>query len=121
LLPASTLIKLQVPLWARHDGPKIKKGFMQPPPMRICVQIAHKNACENVCCPGISRSHMMDDRMMAMGSGVLCSPVVALLTGEALQVVDIGAGAHHHLEGRDHFAAGGAVARIAKQSAEEEC
>jgi len=46
--------------------------------------------------------------------------VVALLTGEALQVVDIGAGAHHHLEGRDHFAAGGAVARIAKQSAEEE-
>ena len=37
-------------------------------------------------------------------------PVAALLTGEALQVVDVGPGPHHHLEGRDDLLAGGAVA-----------
>jgi len=48
-----------------------------------------------------------------------CSPVVTLLTSEALQVIDIGPCTHHHLEGWDHLAAGGAVARVAKQSAEK--
>ena len=42
-------------------------------------------------------------------------PVAALLTGEALQVVDVGPGPHHHLEGRDDLLAGGAVARGAKE------
>ena len=42
-------------------------------------------------------------------------PVAALLTGEALQVVDVGAGPHHHLKGGDDLLAGGAVARGAKQ------
>ena len=39
----------------------------------------------------------------------------ALLTRKALQVVNIGPGSHHHLEGRDHFVARRAVARGAKQ------
>ena len=43
-------------------------------------------------------------------------PVAALLTREALQVVDIGPGPHHHLEGGDDLLAGGAVAGGAKQS-----
>lgn len=51
--------------------------------------------------------------------GLRSSPVVALLAGEALQVIDIGAGTHYHLEGRDHLAAGGAVARVSKQSEKE--
>ena len=42
-------------------------------------------------------------------------PVAALLAGEALQVVDVGAGPHHHLEGGDDLLAGGAVASGAKQ------
>ena len=43
-------------------------------------------------------------------------PMAALLAGEALEVVNIGAGPHHHLEGRDDLLAGGAVAGGAKQS-----
>ena len=43
-------------------------------------------------------------------------PVAALLTREALQVVDIGPGPHHHLEGGDDLLTGGAVAGGAKQS-----
>ena len=43
------------------------------------------------------------------------SPVVALLTGETLEVVDVVACSHHHLEGWDHLVAGGAVASAAKQ------
>ena len=42
-------------------------------------------------------------------------PVAALLAREALQVVDVGPGPHHHLEGGDHFVARGAVAGGAKQ------
>lgn len=42
-------------------------------------------------------------------------PVSALLTRKALQVVDVGPGSHHHLEGGDHLVAGRAVARGAKQ------
>ncbi len=45
----------------------------------------------------------------------LFSPVVALLAGEALQVVDVCPGAHHHLEGGDHLVARRAVASSAKQ------
>ena len=41
-------------------------------------------------------------------------PVVALLAGEALQVVHVVPGAHHHLEGWNHFGAGGTVARVAE-------
>ena len=41
--------------------------------------------------------------------------MVALLAGEALQVVDVGPGAHHHLEGGDHLVARRAVASSAKQ------
>ena len=43
-------------------------------------------------------------------------PVAALLTSEALQVVDVGPGSHHHLKCRDYFLAGSAVARGAKQA-----
>ncbi len=46
---------------------------------------------------------------------LLLSPVVALLAGEALQVVDVCPGAHHHLEGGDHLVARRAVASGAKQ------
>ena len=42
--------------------------------------------------------------------------MVALLAGEALEVVDVGPGPHHHLEGRDHLVARRAVARRAEQS-----
>lgn len=42
-------------------------------------------------------------------------PVVALLAGKALEVVDIALGSHHHLEGRDDFVTRCAVARRAKQ------
>ena len=39
----------------------------------------------------------------------------ALLAGEALEMVDVGPGSHHHLEGRDDFVTGGAVAGGAEQ------
>ena len=42
--------------------------------------------------------------------------MVALLTSEALEVIDICSGPHDHLEGRDDFVAGRAVARRAEQS-----
>jgi len=42
--------------------------------------------------------------------------LVTLLTGETVEVVDVALGPHHHLEGRDHFAAGGAIARRSEQS-----
>ena len=42
-------------------------------------------------------------------------PVAALLTSEALQMVDVGPGSHHHLKGRDDLLAGSAVARGAKE------
>ena len=45
-------------------------------------------------------------------------PVVTLLTGETLEMVNVIPGAHHHLEGRDQFAAGGAVACGAEQPEE---
>jgi len=37
-------------------------------------------------------------------------PLVALLAGETVEVVDVALGPHHHLEGRNDFAARGAVA-----------
>ena len=43
-------------------------------------------------------------------------PVAALLTSEALQMVDVGPGSHHHLECGDYFLAGSAVARGAEQA-----
>ena len=43
-------------------------------------------------------------------------PVATLLTSEALQMVDVGPGSHHHLKGRDDLLAGSAVARGAKES-----
>jgi beta-glucanase (GH16 family) len=43
--------------------------------------------------------------------------VVALLAGEALQVVHVVPGPHHHLEGRNHFRARSAVSSVAKQPA----
>ena len=46
-------------------------------------------------------------------------PVVALLAGEALQVVDVGPRPHHHLEGRNHLLARRAVTRRPEQPAEE--
>jgi hypothetical protein len=45
------------------------------------------------------------------------SPVVALLTCEALQVVHVVPGPHHHLEGWDNLAASRAVACVAEQPA----
>ena len=42
-------------------------------------------------------------------------PVATLLAGEALQVVDVGPGPHHHLECRDDLLAGRAVSSGAKQ------
>lgn len=43
-------------------------------------------------------------------------PMVALLTGEALQMVDVVPGPHDHLEGRYHLVAGRAEASVAKES-----
>ena len=43
-------------------------------------------------------------------------PVATLLTSEALQMVDVGPGSHHHLKGRDDLLAGSAVARGTKES-----
>ena len=43
-------------------------------------------------------------------------PVAALLTREALEVVNIGPSSHHHLEGGDDLLAGGAVAGGAEES-----
>ena len=42
--------------------------------------------------------------------------MAALLAGEALQMIDVGPGSHHHLKGRDDLLAGSAVARGAKES-----
>lgn len=42
--------------------------------------------------------------------------MIALLTGEALEMVHVVPGPHHHLEGRYHLVARGAEARVAKQS-----
>lgn len=44
-----------------------------------------------------------------------CSPLVAELTGEAVQVVHIILGTHHHLKGGDELAAGSAVSSHTKQ------
>ena len=44
-------------------------------------------------------------------------PVVALLACEALEVVDVGARPHHHLEGGDHLLARRAVTRRPEQPA----
>jgi hypothetical protein len=43
--------------------------------------------------------------------------VVALLTGEALKVVHVVSGSHHHLEGWYHFSARRTVSSASKQSA----
>ena len=42
-------------------------------------------------------------------------PVVALLTGETLQVVHVVSGSHDHLEGWYHFSARRAVSSASKQ------
>ena len=42
--------------------------------------------------------------------------MVALLASEALQVVHVVPGPHHHLEGWYHLSAGSAVSSAAKQS-----
>ncbi len=52
--------------------------------------------------------------------GMYVLPVVALLACEALQVVHVGPGPHHHLEGGDHLVAGGAVPGRAKQPAKRQ-
>ncbi len=57
------------------------------------------------------------DKLPTSNSTVDHPPVVALLAREALQVVDVGPGPHHHLEGRDHLVAGRAVAGRAEQPA----
>lgn len=41
--------------------------------------------------------------------------MIALLAREALQMVDVAPRPHHHLEGRYHLAAGGAVSRVPEQ------
>lgn len=41
--------------------------------------------------------------------------MIALLTGEALEVIDVGLGAHDHLEGWYGFVAGRAVSRVTKE------
>ena len=54
----------------------------------------------------------------SMVSLYLCSyvPVIALLTSEALQVVNVGPCAHHHLESWNYFAARCAVTGISEES-----
>lgn len=44
--------------------------------------------------------------------------MVALLTGEALEVVDVVPSSHDHLEGGDHLGAGSAVPSVTEQPAE---
>lgn len=46
------------------------------------------------------------------------SPLVAELAGEAVKVIHIVPGPHHHLEGWDQLAAGSAVSRGAEQPVE---
>lgn len=46
----------------------------------------------------------------------LLLPVVTLLTRKALQMVDVRPRPHHHLEGRNGFVTGRAVAGESKQS-----
>ena len=54
------------------------------------------------------------------GAGRSCVlPVATLLAGEALQVVDVGPGSHHHLEGGDHLVTRRAVARGPEQSVQQ--
>lgn len=43
--------------------------------------------------------------------------MIALLTSEALQVIDVGSRAHHHLERRDNLAARRTVTGIPEESA----
>jgi hypothetical protein len=38
-------------------------------------------------------------------------PLVALLAGETVEMVDVAFGSHDHLKGRNGFAASGAIAR----------
>lgn len=45
-------------------------------------------------------------------------PVIALLTCEALQVIDIATGPHHHFKGRYHLVAGSTESSATKQPAE---
>lgn len=47
--------------------------------------------------------------------GIIYSPVIALLTGETLQMVDVCTRPHYHLEGGYYFWTGSTVARIAEQ------
>ena len=46
--------------------------------------------------------------------------MVALLTGEAFEVIDVGSSPHDHLEGRDDLVAGRAITGCAKQSGRKE-
>ena len=42
-------------------------------------------------------------------------PVIALLAGEALQVVDICSGSHHHFKSRNNFIASAAIPSCTKK------
>lgn len=46
-------------------------------------------------------------------------PLVAELTGKAVQMVNIISGPHHHLKGRDQFTAGSAIPGGTKEPAKE--
>lgn len=47
------------------------------------------------------------------------SPLVAELTGKAVQMVNIISGPHHHLKGRDQFTAGSTIPGGTKEPAKE--
>ena len=57
---------------------------------------------------------LFDNYKFLTESGTVFLPVVALLTGEAFEVIYVGFGPHHHLEGGYDFVAGGAVTRRAE-------
>jgi hypothetical protein len=45
---------------------------------------------------------------------ILDVPLVALLAGETIEMVDVAFGSHDHLKGRNGFATSGAIARRSK-------
>lgn len=60
---------------------------------------------------------LAEDPVVLQVEGVAhTEPVLALSTRKALQVVDIGAGPHDHLEGRNHLVAGSTESRAPEQS-----
>lgn len=107
--------------WSAHTwlpGPRVHK-------MHTCTYMlpATRTQRTHVCMPASAAQETW--QQLAAGSAECIGPVaahhpplVAELAGEAVEVVDVVPGPHHHLEGWDQLAAGGTVSRGAKEPAE---